>query len=222
MQRNVTLIVLTSLAVVGALSLLEQFEGLTYALKAIVKIVLLLALPIALAALALRLRFLRGAPVTVRSLLPGFMLGLIASAGVFLGYALFGHLVDFASVLGELETKLGIRAENFIYVALYVTVINSLLEELFFRGFIFLGLLPYSRVFAYLFSASLFAVYHVAIIGTWFSPVLMALALFSLFAVGIVFNWINERSGHFYNSWLAHAMADFAIVLIGFRLFGLL
>lgn len=222
MWRKAISLVLISLAVVGALSLLEQFEGLTYALKAVVKIVLFIVLPIVLSVYVLRLRILRTGQITLRSLVPGFILGCIASVGVFLGYVLFGHLVDFSSILLELETKLGIRAENFIYIALYVTFINSLLEELFFRGFLFLGLLPYSRAFAYLYSAGLFALYHVAIIGTWFSPLLMALALASLFSVGIVFNWINERSGHFYNSWIAHAMADLAIVLIGFHLFGLL
>ncbi len=50
----------------------------------------------------------------------------------------------------------------------------------------------------------------------------MALALLTLFVIGAVYNYLNEKAGHFLNSWLAHALADSAIILIGLRMFGMI
>ena len=32
---------------------------------------------------------------------------------------------------------MGVNAGNFVFVALYISIVNSLLEEFFFRGFAF-------------------------------------------------------------------------------------
>lgn len=57
---------------------------------------------------------------------------------------------------------MSVNADNFIYVALYISFINSLLEEFFFRGYVFLILKKDSSLkFAYGFSSLMFAFYHV-------------------------------------------------------------
>ena len=73
-----------------------------------------------------------------------------------------------------------------------------------------------NKVFAYLFSSVLFAIYHVAIFATWFNVWLILLALLGLFIVGILFNWLNTKSNNFLNSWILHIMADIAVVSIGY------
>ena len=95
---------------------------------------------------------------------------------------------------------------------------NSLLEELFFRGFLFLNLKHRSRRFAYVFSAGAFAAYHVAMMIGWFSPVLWLLVMAGLFVGGLIFNWLNEKQESIYPSWLVHMFANFAINTIGFIL----
>jgi membrane protease YdiL (CAAX protease family) len=119
-----------------------------------------------------------------------------------------------------METKSKITAANFIFIAIYITLGNSLLEEFFFRGFIFLNLRQLGKEkFAYLFSALLFAIYHISIFQSWFTLPLMLLSLFGLFTIGIVFNWLNTKTNTIINSWIVHIFADLAIILIGLKLF---
>lgn len=126
-----------------------------------------------------------------------------------------------AFIRSQLQTLAGVNTGNYTYVALFIVVFNSLLEEFLFRGFVFLQLAKTgNRIFAYVYSSLLFASYHLLIIGGWFNPILMGLALLALFTIGMVFDYLNEKPGHILNSWIAHVFADAAIILIGFRLFG--
>ncbi|KND47495.1 MAG: hypothetical protein AB199_03635 [Parcubacteria bacterium C7867-004] len=225
-SSRVAITITLSLVIVGALYVIEQFIGASYVVKTALKVLLFLILPLGLAFAYEQKRISKILGLenfTVQSLLPGLLLG-VGSFLIILGaYAILGSFIDMEAIADNLESKLGINSGNFLFVGLYVIFVNSLLEEFFFRGFLFLNLKGHaSRVFAYVFSAGLFAVYHLAIIKGWFNPVLMALALISLFVIGLVFNYLNSRSGHFLNSWLAHGIADSAIILIGMHMFGIL
>ena len=59
---------------------------------------------------------------------------------ILLTYFTLGYLFDFSSVANSLENNIGVNSRNFIFVALYISFINSLLEEIFFRGFAFITL----------------------------------------------------------------------------------
>ncbi|MCZ0701705.1 membrane protease YdiL (CAAX protease family) [Natronobacillus azotifigens] len=139
---------------------------------------------------------------------------------IILAYFSIGTYFDFSNVTVALENNIGVNAKNFIFVALYIAIVNSLLEEFFFRGFAFLTLKKFTtRKFAYVFSAGVFSVYHVAIMTSWFTPGLFILLIVSLFVAGLFFNWLNERAGSIYPSWIVHASANFAINTIGLLLF---
>jgi membrane protease YdiL (CAAX protease family) len=157
----------------------------------------------------------------------GWRFSALLAAGTFLGilgiYFLFGGFFDFSSVTPTLESQLGISGDNFIWVALYISFVNSLLEEFFFRGFAFLTLLRSSgRKTAYLFSASSFALYHVAIMNGWFAPGLMILLIGALFLAGVLFDYLDEKKGSILPSWMVHISANFAINTIGFILLGMI
>lgn len=126
---------------------------------------------------------------------------------------------DFSGIAQNLTKKAGVTADNFLPVSLYISFVNSLLEEFFFRGFVFTNLKHLcSRRFAYLFSSALFAAYHVAMMAGWFSPILFLLVMAGLTVGGMLFNYLNERMGTIYLSWLVHMFANFAINTIGFLL----
>ena len=117
--------------------------------------------------------------------------------------------------------SVGVHAGNFIYVSLYIAVVNSFLEEFFFRGFSFLCLKAQTgRKFAFLFSAAMFSLYHAAMTIGWFSPLLLCLILLVLFGTGLFLNYVDEKSQTLYNSYFMHMFANFAINTIGFILFG--
>lgn len=153
----------------------------------------------------------------------GFLMALGLGVGLYaliLGaFFIARPFFDFTQIAGSLTQNAGVTKENFLYVSLYISFVNSLLEEFFFRGFVFTNLKEISgRRFAYPFSALLFSVYHVAIMTGWFGLGLNTLILASLAVGGVIFNWLNEKQDCIYVSWLTHMFANFAINTIGFML----
>ena len=73
---------------------------------------------------------------------------------------------------------------------------------------------------AYGFSAGAFALYHVAMMTGWFSPLLFLLVMAGLAAGGIIFNRLNEKLETICASWIVHMFANFAINTVGFILMG--
>lgn len=151
-----------------------------------------------------------------------FLLG-IAVFGVILGgYFLLRGVIDFSSVTSSLGKNMGITAKNFLWVALYISIMNSFLEEFFFRGFGFITLKKHMhKSFAYLFGPILFAVYHVGMLFGMFEPAALILLMFGLIVGGLIFNALNDKFGNIYPSWFVHMAANFAINTIGFILFGI-
>lgn len=156
------------------------------------------------------------------SLLPALGLGAAVFAVILGGYFLLRSVGDFSAITGLLEENIGVDRENFLFVAVYISFVNSLLEEFFFRGFAFFTLknLATRRV-AYVFSALAFAVYHTAMMLGWWSWWLFALALLGLFVGGLLFDFLNERTGTVWPSWMVHMCANFAINTVGCILFGI-
>ncbi len=158
-----------------------------------------------------------------RDVLKALGIGALIYAFIIGGYFLLRNAVDFSGIVGKLTADTGVSADNFVFVALYISFINSFLEEIFFRGFAFISLKKFtSRRFAYIFSALAFAFYHAAMTAGYFNIGIFAVALFGLFVAGFIFNYLNEKSENIYTSWIAHMFANFAINTVGFILFGIL
>jgi len=150
---------------------------------------------------------------------------LVMAIGVYVvivgGYFLLKDLFDFSNITVSLTQNIGVTKNNFLYVSLYISFVNSLLEEFFFRGFCFLSMQNItSKKFSYIFSAGMFAIYHIAMMTGWFSYVLYGIILAGLFAGGLIFNYLNDRSKSIFPSYFVHMAANFAINTVGFLLFG--
>lgn len=156
----------------------------------------------------------------------GLGLGLLLGGGIFavilLAFFLFRPFLDLDAIAAGLLGKEGISRENFLWVALYISIVNSLLEELLFRGLGWLQLRKHtSEGFAMIFSAAAFAAYHVAILDGWFTWWVYGLCMLGLFVGGLIFSFLDRR-GSLLPSWLAHAGANLAINTVGLIMFGLL
>lgn len=218
--RSILCILLVSCTVMALVDAVLQ-PG--YAVKSAIKIALFLALPLLYAHFGGQLHLKRLFTPSPK----GLGVSLLAGLGVYLfilaAYFALRNVFDFSAVTASLNRSVGVTGENFIWVALYISFVNSLLEEFFFRGFAFLALKEVSsRRFAYACSASAFALYHIAMMIGWFSPGVLALAVVGLVVGGLIFDVCNEKTGTIYPSWLIHMFANFAINTIGFLLFGLL
>ena len=153
-----------------------------------------------------------------------FIISLFMGIGIYIfilgAYLLLGGYFDFSSVTGTLEKNVGVNKDNFLMVAIYISFVNSFLEEFFFRGFAFLRLKEYiGKGIAYSLSSLAFSIYHVAIIMDWFSPALFILLILSLFIAGLIFNFLCDKLNGIYPSWMFHMFSNFSINTIGFILF---
>ncbi len=159
----------------------------------------------------------------VRLNFKGVKLGLALGIGIYLCIMLFyviaNPVISLNSIKLSLENNLGINKTNFFAIAFYVCIVNSFLEEWFFRGFIFTIFNEKSRKIAYIVSSLSFGIYHIAIMDGMFNIFLLFTVLLGLFIGGTIFNYLNEKTSNIFASWFCHMFANFAMNTIGFILF---
>ena len=208
-----------------AITLIDAFVHPNYFVKIPIKILFFLVLPM--------LFFLKNKEVfkdfkkmfvlKKDGILKALLLGVGVYAVIVGGYFLTRNVIDFSNVTSSLTEGMGITAKNFIYVSLYISLMNSFLEEFFLRGFGCITLKKYtSRNVAYLFSSTLFAIYHIGMLVGMFNFGALMLLLLGLIIGGCIFNYLNELNDNVYPSWFVHMFANFAINTVGFILFGVL
>ncbi|PKR78409.1 CPBP family intramembrane metalloprotease [Halalkalibacillus sediminis] len=216
---------LISLSLVSCLLLLFIEQGIeaSYIVKTVSKIGLFVFIPVIYIKYIFRENlstFLNVKKIDFPRLKVGFLAGIGSFVILIVSFILLEEWIDTTGIILDLNQRLGITYETFIWVALYITFGNSFIEEFYFRGVLFLKIYQEGdKLLAYIFSAGLFAFYHVAIFALWFNVWLIGLALLGLFAIGLIFNWLNTKSNNFLNSWITHVLADVAIVAIGYYLF---
>lgn len=158
-----------------------------------------------------------------KNILISLALGIGVFSVILTAYTLTAKIFDYSNITSSLSDNIGVDANNLIFVTTYIALVNSLLEEFFFRGFAFFELKKVtSRKFAYIFSSFMFALYHVAMMIGWFNFGVFAISLAGLFIGGVIFIFVNEKNQNIYSSWLVHMFANFSINTIGFILFGLI
>lgn len=222
-KKRVAVIIAIILFCCAIMALVDGVWQPHYAIKSAIKIVLFLTLPLIYSRFDSNLRLKELFKVDKKGIKTAFMLCIPLYIIILGAYLIFKDVFDFSGITGALTGNAGITRNNFVFVAIYISFVNSLLEEFFFRGFAFLGLKQLcSPKFAFIFSAVTFAAYHIAIMSGWFSVGLFALTMVGLVAGGVIFNLLNIRSNNIYTSWLVHMFANFAINTIGFMLFGII
>lgn len=222
-KRRIAAIIAIVLVCCGVMAVVDGVIQPHYAVKSGIKVLLFLVLPVIYSVFdkELNLKELfkpnkKGMKAAITLCVPIYVVILGA-------YILLKDVFDFSAVTKSLTGNVGVSRDNFAFVALYISFVNSLLEEFFFRGFAFLVLRKiWKSSYAYAFSAAAFALYHIAIMTGWFSIGVYAITIGGLFAGGLIFNYLDAKSGNIYTSWLIHMFANFAVNTIGFMLFGIL
>ncbi len=218
MKHQKSAVLLTVLLCCAAMAVVEGVLRPGYAAKSAIKVALFGG---SVALYALKSRDPAVREMFSRTSMKQALLLSLGVYGFLLGsYWILRSLIDLGTISRGLMEKENITAGNFLFVALYISVCNSFLEELFFRGFAYLTLRRHwQEMPARIFSAAAFAVYHVFILQGWFSVWIFVLALTGLFVAGLLFNYL-DRKGSLFPSWLVHASANLAINTVGLMMFG--
>ena len=160
--------------------------------------------------------------------------GLVLGLGFGLAVTIFGWLLYagwlresawFAAATEPIQAKIadfGLdSAWKFIALGAFYSAVHSLLEEYYWRWFVFgqlrklLALWPAIAV-----SAVGFTAHHVLVLSTyfgwWSAPTLL---LSVAVAVGGVFwAWLYARTDSLYGPWLSHAVVDAGIFFVGYQM----
>lgn len=225
MNKRREVIVITTLIVFCCLvmAIVDGIIRPDYAIKSVIKIVLFLLAPVLYSMYDKNLRLKSVLKFKKKDIKLTVGLAVAVYVVVLAAYFVTKNIFDFSGVTKSLESNIGVTGDRFIWVALYISFINSFLEEFFFRGFAFLTIRRLTtRRFAYVFSALMFTLYHIAMMGGWFSIWVYIIIMAGLFVGGLIFDYLNERNETIYSSWMVHMFANFAINTVGFILFGII
>ncbi len=191
-----------------------------YAVKSLIKIILFLLIPVVYGLFNKEVNIKKLIKPNKSGIITAVSLGAAVYVTILGAYFIFRNVFDFSALTTSLSETTGVNKSNFIWVACYISFINSLLEEFFFRGFSFIALKKFTtRKFAYIFSSLSFSLYHIAMMIGWFGIPVILISLLGLFAGGLIFNKFDEKNENIYLSWLTHMFANFATNTIGFILF---
>ncbi|HBV68335.1 MAG TPA: CPBP family intramembrane metalloprotease [Clostridiales bacterium] len=204
--------------------LIESYIRPVYAVKSLYKIIIFAGLPLIYCAFDKEVKFREYFKINDKKQIKfAVALGLGVYLLIQAGYYILKGFIDLDNIAMTLENNLSVNKDNFVFVSLYISFINSLLEELFFRGFGFITLGKFStKRYTYITCSLTFAVYHVSILADWFNMIIYILFIAGLFGTGLFFNRLNDKYNNIFNSWIVHMCANFSINTIGFMMFGII
>ncbi len=163
---------------------------------------------------------------TSRGLGKGIAFGLVVSAVMFALYFTWlkpdGVFAKAGSKMLDELSGIGVTSPaRYAVVAIFYSLIHSLLEEYYWRWFVFgrmRNLLP--LVWAIGISSLAFMCHHVIVLSLYFGPANSWTWFFSLATAvgGAVWAWLYHRTGSIYGPWASHLIIDATIFGIGYDL----
>lgn len=151
-------------------------------------------------------------------------------SGAFLGLILFLGLV------GMMETAIGnsVRAnadtisakireigieDRYWSFGLFLAVIHSLIEEYYWRWFVYGNLRTlYPPIWAHLLAGVSFAAHHLIVLSQFFPTPLAVFFTLGVAIGGIIWSLLYERQGTLVGAWISHIAVDLAILIVGYDL----
>ena len=126
---------------------------------------------------------------------------------------------------GNIQTRvegMGIL-DHFVWFALSLSVIHSLIEEVYWRHFVAGNLLKLVSPWkAHLLAGIGFSAHHIVVLSQFF-PLGMAFFLGACVGIGgILWSVLMVHQRSLLGAWISHMVVDFGIMIIGARLMGLL
>jgi membrane protease YdiL (CAAX protease family) len=113
--------------------------------------------------------------------------------------------------------------DHFVWFALFLSVIHSLIEEVYWRRFVAGNLLHLVSPWkAHLLAGIGFSAHHIVVVSQFF-PLGMAFFLGSCVGIGgVLWSVLMVKQRSLLGAWMSHMVVDIGIMIIGARLMGLL
>lgn len=157
----------------------------------------------------------------------GIAFGLAVAAALWLLYwGLQGQplLEQALQPIREKIREMGVDSPvGFIALGVFYSLFHSLLEEYYWRWFVFSGMRQYVNLsWAIVISSLAFAAHHVVVLWAYFahSPGMTIFLALCVAMGGGVWAWLYSRSESIFPAWISHLLVDAAIFSLGFHLAG--
>lgn len=142
--------------------------------------------------------------------------GVVILAGTFLIWPLLEPSFIAMDVVSDQFKQVNLLTHtDFWILAIYMTIVNPVLEEYFWRGYLYEQLksvMP--TILAVLVSSFFFGLWHYVIIQHFFAPAWHIPLTMLVMLGGVIFAWLYERNGIF-DAILAHGLAaDLPVMLV--------
>jgi membrane protease YdiL (CAAX protease family) len=167
---------------------------------------------------------LRAAVPSFKDLALGVGFGLLVAALIFAAYHVLGGSQILAETPEKIREKLRLfhsdTAIRYVFLGLFLAGMHSLMEEYYWRWFVF-GELRHRvpAALAIALSSLAFMAHHVIVLAAFFPRQFFTATLpFALCVAvgGAVWAWLYQRTGTIYSSWISHLLVDAAILAVGY------
>ncbi len=145
--------------------------------------------------------------------------GLITAALFLALYGAVGHLlVDKATIAAKIHEQFSVTAGTVLLIAPFTILINSLIEEFFYRGFAF-GLIARRRpMLGILLPPAVFTVQHLMFAYHWVGPGTVTIGVVALFVFSLVTQFMYHKADTIVAPWIIHICGDLAMMAIAVEL----
>jgi membrane protease YdiL (CAAX protease family) len=173
------------------------------------------------------LKFVERQPIRMpkwsnRGMVAGHVTGLLIASAIFAAYLTVGQRwIDLDAMRSQIAAVGMDRVWLFIAFAVYLSFINSLLEEYFWRWFVdarlrdLLAGLRWLSPLVIVLGALWFTAHHIIALNVYFDAKTTALASFGVFMGGVIWSVLYRKYSNIYAAWVSHIWADLAIFAIG-------
>lgn len=158
--------------------------------------------------------------LSARGLGIGTALGLAICAFIAVAYVAAGKLLLDGGLIQDQLTKVGFTAPiRYIGLALYWTLVNSLIEEYVWRWFVTQQFQRIVRPWlAVVLSGIGFTLHHIVAMHVYFGPAALAIASFGIFIGGVTWSGLYIRYRSIWPGYVSHALVDAIVFAIGYTL----
>ncbi|MEW8970433.1 MAG: type II CAAX endopeptidase family protein [Mesobacillus sp.] len=152
---------------------------------------------------------------TSRTVLLGFGSGLLFFLFIYGGlHWLHIYMIDIDQ-LRVLLWEWGFSAQGEIGLVLILLVINPILEEVYWRGFIYEKLrIEGTAKYAILMTAAFYTLYHLLSVIPIFNGFYGMVAVIPVFIAGLIWGYMREETGSITGTIIGHVLSDMGIIFV--------
>ena len=156
---------------------------------------------------------------SVRALKWGAGSGLLMALGIFGAYWLLARpVIDFTALAGLMASFSLDSVWTYLGLVVYLTLVNSLVEEYVFRWFMQTQLNQIVPVIgAAAGAAAVFTLHHTVVLAAYIPWQFNLLASLGIFLGSMIWSWMYRKTGNLWSAYISHIGADIGVFAIGYH-----